>query len=126
MIYDIKTVLETIADDLPGFVASAAVLVEDGLPIAGLSKRADVDPEAISAHMTSIVQSNLKALKLVGQDQVTDDILITTNDYYFLIRHKPGKPYFLFIMTERNEWLGRVRLRVKKYETEIIRILEGK
>jgi len=126
MTKDIQTVLETIAKDLPGFVASAAVLVEDGLPVAGLSKRADVDPEAISAHMTSIVQSNLKALKLISQDQVTDDILITTNDYYFLIRHRPDKPYFLYIMTERNEWLGRVRLRVKKYENDIIRLLEGK
>ena len=123
MTNDIKGVLETIAADLPGFVASAAVLVEDGLPIAALTKRADIDPEAISAHMTSIVQSNLKALKLISRDQVTDDILITTNDYYFLIRHKSDKPYFLFIMTKRDEWLGRVRLRIKKYEKEIIRLL---
>ena len=123
MTNDIKGVLETIAHDLPGFVASAAVLVEDGLPLAELSRRPDVDPEAISAHMTSIVQSNLKALKLISKDQVTDDILITTNDYYFLIRHNPDKPYFLFIMTNRDEWLGRVRLRIKKYENEIIRLL---
>ena len=123
MTNDIKSVLETISHDLPGFVASAAVLVEDGLPIAALTKRADIDPEAISAHMTSIVQSNLKALKLISRDQVTDDILITTNDYYFLIRHKSDKPYFLFIMTKRDEWLGRVRLRIKKYEEEIIRLL---
>ena len=73
--------------------------------------------------MTSIVQSNLKALKLISRDQVTDDILITTNDYYFLIRHRSDKPYFLFIMTKRDEWLGRVRLRIKKYEKEIIRLL---
>ena len=30
-------------------------------------------------------------------DQVTEDILVTTNDYYFIIRQIPDQPFFLFL-----------------------------
>ncbi len=123
MINDLKSVLGAMADELPGFAASAAVLADDGLAIAALSRSADIDPDAISAHMTSIVQSNLKALKIVGDGQITKDILITTSDYYFLIRQVPDKPYFFFVTTHRSEWLGRTRLVMQKYEKDIVRLL---
>ncbi len=90
------------ADDLPGFVASAVVLADDGLSVAKLSRDPSVDAETTSAYLGVIVKSNLKAIKLLAGDQVTDDILITTDKHYFLIRHVQTKPCFLFLMAKRT------------------------
>ncbi len=122
----LKGVLENMADELPGFVASAVVLADDGLSVAKLSRDPSVDAETTSAYLGVIVKSNLKAIKLLAGDQVTDDILITTDKHYFLIRHVETKPCFLFLMAKRNEWLGRARLLMRKYEKEVIDALDRK
>ncbi|ACL04181.1 MULTISPECIES: roadblock/LC7 domain-containing protein [Desulfatibacillum] len=122
----LKGILENMADELPGFVASAVVLADDGLSVAKLSRDPSIDAETTSAYLGVIVKSNLKAIKLLAGDQVTDDILITTDQHYFLIRHIETKPCFLFLMAKRNEWLGRARLLMKKYEQEVIDALDRK
>ena len=122
----LKGVLEDMADELPGFVASAVVLADDSLSVAKLSRDPSVDAETTSAYLGVIVKSNLKAIKLLAGEQVTDDILITTDKHYFLIRHVETKPCFLFLMAKRNEWLGRARLLIKKYEKEVIDALDRK
>ena len=115
--------LKEMADQLPGLVVTAAVHLEDGLPIAEVTTKSGVDAGASSAYLATIVQSNLQALKALAEDQVTDDILITTDQYYFLIRHSPGSPYFLFVMTLRDEWLGRARLIMKDFVQRMEAIL---
>lgn len=115
--------LKEMAEQLPGLVVTAAVHLEDGLPIAEVTKKGDVDAGASSAYLATIVQSNLQAIKALAGDQVTDDILITTDQYYFLIRYSPGRPYFLFVMTMRDEWLGRARLIMKEFNQRMEAIL---
>ena len=115
--------LNEMAEQLPGLVVTAAVHLEDGLPVAEVTKKSDVDAGASSAYLATIVQSNLQAIKALAGDQVTDDILITTDQYYFLIRYSPGRPYFLFVMTMRDEWLGRARLIMKEFNQRMEAIL---
>ena len=102
--------LREMADKLPSLVAAAAVHLEDGLSIAELSVKPGAEASTASAFLATIVQSNLQAIKILADGQVLDDILITTDQYYFLIRHSKERPYFLFFMTEKDEWLGRARL----------------
>ncbi|MBW1990171.1 MAG: hypothetical protein JRI97_11600 [Deltaproteobacteria bacterium] len=122
----LQTVLEGMARELPGFVASAVVLAQDGLSVARYSKDPEVDAEATSAYLGTIVKTNLKAIKLLAGDHVTDDILITTDKHYFLIRHIPKGPCFLFLMAHKDEWLGRARVLMKKYEKLVTDALKEK
>ena len=121
----LKKILEDLSCELPGLVVSAVVLIEDGLSIAELSVNPNIEAGPASAYLASIVKSNLKAIKLLGGEQKTDDILITTDHNYFLIRHIAGKPFFLFVMTRKDEWLGRARLLMKKYEKVMMKILDS-
>ena len=116
-------VIHEMAAKLPSLVAAAAVHLEDGLSIAEISTRKEVDAGAASAYLAAIVQINMKTIKTLADDQVTDDILITTDQYYFLIRHSEGRPYFLFVMTEKDEWLGRARLVMQEYNRRMEEIL---
>ena len=122
----LKKILEDLSGELPGLVVSAVVLIEDGLSVAELSTNPNIEAGPASAYLASIVKSNLKAIKLLAGEQITDDILITTDHNYFLIRHIAGKPLFLFVMTRKDEWLGRARLLMKKCEKTIIEILDSK
>lgn len=119
MIEKIQKLIEQMAHELPGVLAAAVVTVDDGLSIAEVSRRPDIETAAASAYLASIVKSNAKAIGLLAGDQVTDDILISTDSYHFIIRHIPDQPVFLFLMTTREEWLAKARMLIKKYEPRI-------
>jgi predicted regulator of Ras-like GTPase activity (Roadblock/LC7/MglB family) len=121
MINKVQNLLRAMSNELPGVLAAAVVTVDDGLSIAEVTKKEGVETAAASAYLASIVKSNGKAIGLLADDEVTDDILITTSHYHFIIRHMPDQPFFIFVMTSKDEWLGKARMLIKKFEVELTR-----
>ena len=119
MIEQIQNLLNDLSGELPGVLAAAIVTVDDGLSIAEVAKKEGVETAAASAYLASIVKSNGKAIRLLADDEVTDDIVITTSHYHFIIRHMFDQPYFIFVMTTKEEWLGKARMLIKKIEAEL-------
>lgn len=111
-------------DEIPDVLTAAIVTVNEGLSIAEANRREGIDTAAASAYLASIVKSNLNAIKLLAGDQVTEDILVTTNDYYFIIRQLPGQPFFIFLMTNRDSWLGKARVVMKEYDDQFKQFAE--
>ncbi len=118
MIKQLQNLVEQMSRELPGILAAAVVTVDDGMSIAEVSRRDDIETAAASAYLASVVKSNSKAISLLADDEVVDDILITTTQYHFIIRHSQGQPFFLFLMTTKEEWLGKAKLLLTKYEKE--------
>jgi predicted regulator of Ras-like GTPase activity (Roadblock/LC7/MglB family) len=118
MIKLLQNLIDQMSQELPGILAAAVVTVEDGMSIAEVSRREDVEPAVAAAYLASIVKSNNKAIRLLADDEVVDDILITTSHYHFIIRHDDSQPFFIFVMTTKDEWLGKARMLIKKYETQ--------
>ncbi len=118
MIKQLQNLVEQMSRELPGILAAAVVTVDDGMSIAEVSRRDDIETAAASAYLASVVKSNSKAISLLADDEVVDDILITTSQYHFIIRHSQGQPFFLFLMTTKEEWLGKAKLLLTKYEKE--------
>lgn len=116
MINELKDLVEKMCGELPGVLAAAVVTIDDGMSIAEASSDADIETAAASAYLASIVKSNAKAIKLLADDEEIDDILVTTSNYHFIIRHQPDKPFFIFLMTSKKTWLGKSRLLIAKYE----------
>ena len=121
MISKVKRLIEAMSKELPGVLSAAVVTVDDGLSIAEVSKVDGLETAAASAYLASIVKSNGKAIRLLADDEVTEDILITTTQYHFIIRHTPDQPFFIFVMTNKDEWLGKARMLMKKFEEELSR-----
>ena len=111
--------IKEMSSELPGVLAAAVVTVDDGLSIAEVTNKKGVETAAASAYLASIVKSNGKAIRLLADDEVTDDILITTSQYHFIIRHMPDQPFFIFMMTSKDQWLGKARMHIKKFEQEL-------
>ncbi len=118
MINKIQNLIERMSGELPGVLAAAVVTIEDGMSIAEASSREGIETAAAAAYLASIVKSNAKAIKLLADDEEVDDILVTTSQYHFIIRHQPDQPFFIFLMTSKNTWLGKARLLIKKYEEQ--------
>lgn len=116
MIKKLQGLVEKMCSELPGVLAAAVVTVDDGMSIAEASSRDGIETAAASAYLASIVKQNAKAIKLLADDEEIDDILVTTSSYHFIIRHQPDQPFFIFLMTTRETWLGKARLLIGKYE----------
>ncbi len=125
MIRKVQKLIEALSRELPGVLAVAVVTVEDGLSIAEVSREEGIETAAAAAYLASIVKSNGKAIGLLADDEVTDDILITTSHHHFIIRHAPEQPFFIFVMTSKDEWLGKARILMKRFETELSRFSAG-
>ncbi|MCI5132595.1 MAG: hypothetical protein D3904_14050, partial [Candidatus Electrothrix sp. EH2] len=65
MIKQLPPLLERLKTKLPGFLAAAVVHCDDGLSLAELSVRPDIEAGAAAAYLSSIVKSNRKAIKLL-------------------------------------------------------------
>jgi predicted regulator of Ras-like GTPase activity (Roadblock/LC7/MglB family) len=124
MISEVNRLIEALSKELPGVLAAAVVTVDDGMSIAEVSRKDGMETAAASAYLASIVKSNGKAIRLLADDEVTDDILITTSQYHFIIRHTPDQPFFIFVMTTKDEWLGKARMLMKRFEEELSRFSE--
>ncbi len=118
MIKLLQNLIDQMSRELPGILAVAVVTVEDGMSIAEVSRRDDVEPAVAAAYLASIVKSNVKAINLLADDELVEDILITTSNYHFIIRHDAKQPFFIFLMTSKEEWLAKSRQLIKKYETQ--------
>ena len=112
------------AHELPHILAVAVVTVDDGMSIAVTSRKEGLETAAASAYLASIVKSNSKAISLLADEEEVDDILITTASFHFIIRHMTDQPYFIFLMTSKQEWLAKARGLIKKYEPRFLGLRE--
>lgn len=121
MIKQLQNLLDQMSRELPGILAAAVVTVEDGMTIAEVRRRQDIETAAAAAYLASIVKSNARAINLLADDEEVDDILITTRQYHFIIRHMDDQPFFIFVMTSKEEWLAKARMLIRKYEAQFTR-----
>ncbi len=124
MIHKLQSLIERMSRELPGILAAAVVTVEDGMSIAAVRRREDIETDAASAYLASIVRSNAKAIRLLADNEEVEDILVTTSQYHFIIRHMPEQPFFIFVMTTKEEWLAKARILIKKYEVQFAQFAE--
>lgn len=125
MIKKIQNLVGEMAQELPHILAVAVVTVDDGMTIAEATRREGIETAAAAAYLASIVKSNSKAINLLADDEIIDDILITTDQYHFIIRHTPDQPFFIFLMTSKKEWLAKARMLIKKYEPHFVGLREA-
>ncbi|MGL1930532.1 MAG: roadblock/LC7 domain-containing protein [Desulfotalea sp.] len=120
MITQLQDLVEQIFGELPSILAVAIVTVDDGLTIAETSGE-EGQSSVAAAYLASIVKSSSRAIVLFGDDEVVDDILVSTTNHHFVVRHSPDQPFFLFVMTTSDDWLGRTRSMLKSYEPEVMK-----
>jgi predicted regulator of Ras-like GTPase activity (Roadblock/LC7/MglB family) len=120
MMSNLQKVLESFRGEVPEFVSTDIVNVDSGLSIGGGSIDPDFDASIAAASYAEVVKANRRALELLGQGMTsTEDILITTEKVYILIRPM-GNDYYHVLAVGRRGNLGLARAIMKKYEPKLL------
>ncbi len=116
----VQAILDRFQAEVPEFVSTDLVSVDSGLSIGGGTADPDFDASIASACFAEVVKSNRRALDLLGLGaDSSEDILITTEKVYILIRLL-GNEYCHLLAISRQGNLGLGRVLMKKYEPELL------
>lgn len=112
--------LESFRQEVPEFISTDIVNIESGLSIGGGSTDPDFDASVAAASYAEVVKANSRALELLGLGgSTTEDILISTERVYILIRPM-GVDYYQVLAVGRRGNLGLARAIMKKYEPKLL------
>jgi predicted regulator of Ras-like GTPase activity (Roadblock/LC7/MglB family) len=118
---NLTDILSEMSTEITGYAASV-VIGMDGLNIANHTV-ADLNPDTISAQITLLFKLVDNTVEKLGAGVVEDDLL-TTEEFYVLMRFLPKKQYFLGIAVNRKKGgLGNLRLFSKLYTERIAKAL---
>ena len=116
----IEVIIDEFRAEVPSFVSTDIVHIDSGMSIGGGSTRPEFYATVASASYAEVVKSNRRALELLGLDpHSTEDILITTDQVYLLIRLL-GTEHYHGLAVGRDGNLGLCRVIVKKYASRFL------
>ncbi|MFD7845857.1 hypothetical protein ACWEOI_20640 [Nocardia sp. NPDC004340] len=102
---------------LDGAIGAAVVDYGSGMPLGMLGGSKSLDLEVASAGNTEVVRAKLRTIEQLGLNEEIEDLLITLNNQYHLVRPLRGRRsrgLFLYVAIDRargNLALARHRLR---------------
>ncbi|BEL07334.1 hypothetical protein Q0Z83_055250 [Actinoplanes sichuanensis] len=120
---NIETALKE-AMTLEGAVGVALVDYTSGLTLGYLGGDGVMDMTVAAAANTDVVRAKMRALELLGLQDGIEDILITLDSQYHLIRllrsRHGGDALFLYLALHKNRAnLGLARHQLRKIESEL-------
>ncbi len=122
----LNEILEKFKSEIPEFLSTDIIRIEEGLSVGGGSIDPNFDASAASALYSEVVKANKKALELLGgADNVgeTEDILVSTDKIYVLMRML-GEKHFQGLAITRKGNVGLARVIMKKYEPLFLEALK--
>ncbi len=122
----LQELLEKAAGEIPELIGTSIVNFDSGLAIATYSPDPNFDVTVASAAYSEVLKQNNKALELLGGPEIvgeTEDILVTTDRAYILVRQLGEKHYQGVAMTRKGN-LGLARVIMKKYELAFLETLK--
>ena len=114
-------VLDAFAHEVPGLLSCSVVHRKEGTNIGSLnSEHAEgLDADAADAYFTEMLNRNKQTMSAMGFEDLTEDILLTTESAFYLTRVMEGTDYFWNVITSRRGNLGLTRALMRKYEAMV-------
>jgi hypothetical protein len=119
------------AMQIDGAIGVALVDYTSGMALGTLGGSKDIDLTVAAAANTDVVRAKVRAMELLGLNEDIEDILITLNTQYHLIRLLKGRGtngLFLYLALDKGRAnLAMARHQLKKVENELehAKALEG-
>ncbi len=117
----IEDILKEMGNEISGYIGSTVAGI-DGINLAQHT-RAKIDPETVTAQMTILLRMIDDLFIRLGSGEV-EDLLISAERSYFVMRFLPGKQQYLGIAVDTKTGnIGNMRLISKMYAEKIARAL---
>ena len=119
---DMDTALKE-AMTIEGAIGVALVDYTSGMALGVVGGGKDLDLTVAAAGNTDVVRAKLRAMEMLGLTEAIEDILITLDTQYHLIRlltGRAGKGLFLYIaLTKSRANLAMARHQLRRIEAEL-------
>jgi hypothetical protein len=119
---DMDTALKD-AMTIEGAIGVALVDYTSGMALGVVGGAKDLDLTVAAAGNTDVVRAKLRALEMLGLTEAIEDILITLDTQYHMIRlltGRAGKGLFLYIALSRSRAnLAMARHQLRRIEAEL-------
>ena len=122
-IADLVPVLESVAREVPEFVATVAFETDSGMTLGGVTSRTDLDAEGGFAYYAEVLRLLRPAISLF--DASFEELLVTSPKWYILVRPL-REEFFLGLITTRRGNLGICRIVLKRAATQLLERLPTK
>ncbi|MFB6839866.1 hypothetical protein [Streptomyces sp. NPDC056361] len=111
------------AASIDGAIGAALVDYTSGMALGTIGGGKELDLNVAAAANTDVVRAKVRAMELLGLNEDIEDILITLNTQYHLIRLLKGRGtngLFLYLALDKSRAnLAMARHQLKKVENEL-------
>jgi len=120
MAQNVNEVLQDLKDN-DGFVAAAIGHAESGMAMGTLGGGTDFNPEVAIAANSDVIKAKLRAMNALKLKGGIEDVLITLDTQYHLIRPLKANPVvFIYLALERkNANLAMARFKLQQAEDKL-------
>ncbi|MEV6199761.1 hypothetical protein AB0M64_07280 [Streptomyces sp. NPDC051771] len=116
----VETSLKEAMTSIEGSVGAALVDYTSGMALGTLGGGKDLDLAVAAAGNTDVVRAKLRAMEMLGIEEGIEDVLITLDTQYHLIRlikGRGGNGLFLYIVLDKSRAnLAMARHQLKRIE----------
>jgi predicted regulator of Ras-like GTPase activity (Roadblock/LC7/MglB family) len=112
-------IIETIADDMPGFLAAALVDLESGMTLGVYSEKPDFDLSAASAYNSELVKQKQKVMRALNLDAQLEDMTISLTDQIHVITLVSDTTFLYLAASKDGSNLALVRNAIRKHASEL-------
>ncbi|BFV55280.1 hypothetical protein KCMC57_up03840 [Kitasatospora sp. CMC57] len=118
-----EAALKDVMSSIDGAIGVALVDYNSGMALGTLGGGAELDLNVAAAGNTDVVRAKVRAIELLNLKEAIEDILISLNSQYHLIRPltgRSGKGLFLYLALDRSRAnLAMARHQLKRIESDL-------
>jgi CheY-like chemotaxis protein/predicted regulator of Ras-like GTPase activity (Roadblock/LC7/MglB family) len=119
----LKTIFEELVAEIPDVLAAAIVSIEEGIPVVVSTNHPTFDPEIAAAYYSEVVKVNEKALEVLKKGRKLEEVLLTVDDFYLILRILPDTRYSVCLAISRKGNVGMAKMVIKKFAKRFVAVL---
>lgn len=119
----IKVILDELTREIPNVIAAEVVSIDEGIPLISTSYDRAFDPDIAAAYFAEVVKINEKALEALKKGRSLEEVLLTTDEFYFIVRLLSDTRFYIGLAIAREGNIGMARMAMKTYEKRFVETL---
>jgi CheY-like chemotaxis protein/predicted regulator of Ras-like GTPase activity (Roadblock/LC7/MglB family) len=119
----ISVLLEELEGEIPDVIAAAVVSIDEGVPLIATTDDPAFDVDIIAAFYAEVIKTNEMALKALGKEPSLEEVLVTTDDFSFVVRPLPGTRFYVGLVMAQKGDVGMARTVMQRYEKKFLKTM---
>ena len=122
-ISSVNVLLEELTREIPDIIAAEVVSIDEGVSLVSTTNDPAFDPDIAAAYYAEVVKNHEKALEVLREGCKPEEVLVTTNEFYLIVRILPGTRFYVGLIMAKKSNVGMARMVMKRYEKKFIETL---